>query len=186
MSKKNKHTKQAADSFVHSNPDRPNLEDTPICEYLEIVKSQYEIERNKKLSFENRSGLLLTLLGVICVFLFNNIKLAEIISMLNIPLTFINLIKITSGISVYITFFFTLFAIMKTIIAKKHPNFELKNITIESFKENRVDALANIILSYIEIILGHRDLNENRSKWYIRSLYSVLFLLISTIFYTSI
>ena len=42
-----------------------NVSDTAIIEYLEAVKSEYDNERNKKQSFENRAGLIMALLGAI-------------------------------------------------------------------------------------------------------------------------
>ena len=51
----------------------PKIEETAILEYLDIVKSEYETERNKKQSFENRAGLIMALLGAICIFLFEKV-----------------------------------------------------------------------------------------------------------------
>lgn len=44
------------------------LSETFIPEYLEIVKSEYIIERDKKQSFEKRFGILLALLSVLSIF----------------------------------------------------------------------------------------------------------------------
>ncbi|MHC1695427.1 MAG: hypothetical protein AB9835_09195 [Eubacteriales bacterium] len=46
-----------------------NIKDTAAIEYLDILKNECENERNKKTSFENRSGLIMALLGAICIFL---------------------------------------------------------------------------------------------------------------------
>ena len=50
----------------------PRIEDTAIVEYLDIVRSEYEIERAKKQSFEDRAGLVMALAGALCIFLFEN------------------------------------------------------------------------------------------------------------------
>ena len=52
----------------------PNIDNTAIVVYLEIVRSEYETERNKKQSFENRAGLIMALLGAICIFLFEKLN----------------------------------------------------------------------------------------------------------------
>lgn len=169
-----------------NNTSSFQLEDTAIPEYLEIMKNEYEIERNKKQSFESRSGLLLTLLSAICIFYFQNIKIADIINLFSQALTFILLLKIIVGCLVYFSFFFTFLAIIKTLRSKKHFNFEIKNINESLLAESRKDALARLIFTYRNIIVQHRSLNETRSNWYLASLYSTFVLLVSTLLYTSI
>lgn len=183
-------TKMKANDIIPSdektNTPKIEINDTAIPEYLEVVKSEYEIERNKKQSFETRSGLLLTLLGAIMIFYFQSIKLTDIFVLFSKPLTFILLIKILSGCSIYGTFIFTLIAIIQTITAKKHDNFETNGITEQLLKEDRVNAMTRLIFTYREIIRQHRISNQNRANWYIASLRSMLILLLSTIIYTSL
>ena len=50
-------------------------ENTAILEYLDAVKHEYDCEAEIKTSFENRAGVLLTLLGAVCIFLFDKVKL---------------------------------------------------------------------------------------------------------------
>jgi len=159
---------------------------TAIPEYLDIVKSEYEIERNKKASFENRAGIILALLGAICIFLFEKVKIDEIIKLMKVSMTFIILIKIVSGFLVYGGFIFTMIMILETIIVKKHQNFEVKNINERLLAEKRIDALAKIIFTYRDIIVQHREMNEKRAKSFRRSLYGCLVTLVFTIIYISI
>ena len=105
-----------------------NVTDTAIAEYLDIVKSEYETERNKKQSFENRAGLIMALLGAICIFLFEQVRLKEVFALMASPLTFVNLLQIISGLTVYGGFLFTLIMIINTITVKQHNNFEVKSI----------------------------------------------------------
>lgn len=44
---------------------------TAITEYLKVVKSEYNIERAKKESFESRAGIILTLIDVFAVYFRN-------------------------------------------------------------------------------------------------------------------
>lgn len=169
-----------------NQPPQIILSETAIPEYLEIVKSEYIIERDKKQSFENRSGILLALLSALSIFIFEKIKINDIIVLFNLPLTFLTLLKILLGLLIYLFFCSSFLAIIKTIAAKKHDNFEVKNINESLLLENRKDALARLILTYRDIIVQHRAINEKRSKWYIASLYSVFVTLISTIIYISI
>lgn len=177
---------QASNANSQSQYNVIDIENTAMPEYLEVVKSEYEIERNKKQSFETRSGLLLTLLGAVLVFYFQSVKLSNIIALFSQPLTFIILLKILSGCSIYGLFLFTLISILQTLSAKKHDNFETKGINEQLLSENRKDALARLIFTYRDIISQHRMSNEKRAKWYIASLRSVLLLLLSTIIYISL
>lgn len=162
------------------------VNDTAIVEYLDIVKSEYENERNKKQSFENRAGLIMALLGAICIFLFEEVKLKEVISLMIVPLTFLDFFKVISGIAVYIGFLFTMIMIIKTIIVKQHNNFEVKSINETMLGEERIFALCKIIFTYRDIILQHRDLNEKRAKAFRKSLYGISITLASVIIYISI
>ena len=42
------------------------VENTAILESLEVVMSEYKIERDKKQSFETRAGIIMALLGATC------------------------------------------------------------------------------------------------------------------------
>lgn len=163
-----------------------DISNTAINEYFSVVTNEYQIERSKKQSFETRAGLLLTLLSAICIFYFQSIRLSDIISLMNEPLTFLILTKISSGLIIYFSFIFTFISIIKTLSAKRHNNFEIKNINENLLSENRTDAMARLIFTYRDIIIQHRISNEKRAKWYRTSLYCTFLLLISTIIYISI
>lgn len=164
----------------------PKIEETAILEYLDIVKSEYETERNKKQSFENRAGLIMALLGAICIFLFEKVKLNEVFSFVTLPLNFLTLIKILSGLTVYVGFLFTMIMIIKTITVNQHNNFEVKSINDYLLGENRLNAVCKIIFTYRDIIIQHRELNEKRAKALRRSLYGVSVTFISVIIHISI
>ncbi|WP_018213612.1 hypothetical protein [Desulfitobacterium hafniense] len=177
-----------------TNPNAPmvntveliDVSETAIAEYLDVVKSEYENERNKKQSFENRSGLIMALLGAICIFLFEKVQLKDVFSMMCIPLTFWDLINIISGLAVYIGFVFTMIMILRTIAVKQHNNFEVKSINETLLTEPRIGALCKLIFTYKTIIVQHRDLNEKRASAFKRSLYGISATLISIIVYITI
>ncbi len=173
-------------SSTNVQQQMPNIDNTAIVEYLEIVRSEYETELNKKQSFENRAGLIMALLGAICIFLFEKVKLQDIISLMTTPLTFIELAKIISGLTVYVCFAFTMVMIVLTIIVKQHNNFEVRNIDETLLGEQRLLALCKIIFTYRDIIVQHRELNEKRAKAFRKSLYGICATLISVIIYISL
>lgn len=139
-------------------------EETAILEYLDIVKSEYEIERNKKESFENRAGIVLALVGALCVFVLETIPLGDIVSMFPTPMTFQILLKIVFGITVYVSIAVSIIRAFLTITTRKHDNFEVKDIDEVLLSIDRMTSLAKIIFTYRDIISQHRDLNEKRSK----------------------
>lgn len=162
------------------------VDNTAIKEYFEIVNTEYQNERNKKQSFESRAGLLLTLLSAICIFYFQSIKIKDIVLLFDQTLTFALLLKILSGIMIYLLFVLTFIAIINTITTKRHSNFDVKNINEGLLVEKRIDALARLILTYRDIIQQHREINESRAKWYKMALCCTFGLLISTIIYISL
>ena len=103
----------------------------------------------------------------------------------NQALTFTLLIKIISGIMIYVLFALIFIAIIKTI-ATKHDNFDVTNINESLLVENKIDAVARLIFTYSSIIKQHREINESRARWYKIALYATFGLLISTIIYMSL
>lgn len=164
----------------------PKEADTAITEYLEVVKSEYDIERAKKESFENRAGIVLALIGTLAIFVLEVVKLNEILSLFSTTLTFWIFLKIVSGLSVYGGFVFTVVNVFHTISTKQHPNFEVKSIDESLLQENRMNALARLILTYKNIIIEHRELNENRAKTFKKSLLGCIISIIALVIYSLI
>lgn len=162
------------------------VSETAMLEYLEIIKSEYENERNKKQSFENRAGLIMALLGAICIFLFEKVQLKDVFALMTIPVTFIDLLEIFSGFAVYVGFIFTMTTIIETIVVKQHNNFEVKNITESLLIEQRIGALCRLIFTYRDIILQHRALNEKRAVAFKKSIIGISVTLVSVIIYITI
>lgn len=173
-------------TIATEQPQIVKVEDTAIVEYLEIVKSEYETERNKKQSFENRAGLIMALLGAICIFLFEKVNLRDVIALMTISLTFTDLIRIISGLSVYGGLLFTMTMIIKTINVKQHSNFEVKSIDETLLAEQRLLSLCKIIFTYRDIIVQHRELNEKRATAFRMSLYGISITLIAIIVYITL
>ena len=170
----------------NSKNNSPKIEEMPILEYLEVVKSEYNNERQKKGSFESRAGISFAFIGTLCVFLLDEIKISDIIKIFNIPMTFIDFLKITSGLLVYLSLLISMFYLIKTIRTSQHSNFETNRIDEVLLAENRTDGVAKIIFTYRDVIKQHREANEKRAKYYQISLYSIAAMLISIIFYINI
>lgn len=183
---KNKAPKNVEQETLVNNQSMDiDVDETAIMEYLEIVQREYEIERNKKQSFENRVEIVMALMGAICIFLFEKVKLCDIISIMNIPLTFMQLVKIISGLAVYVGFLVTMITLIMTIAVKQHNNFEIKSIDETLLGEKRLIALCKIIFTYRDIIIQHRDLNEKRANAFKISLYGACATIVAIIIYVN-
>lgn len=180
------HTIIKGNSMKRKNHKKVNVEETAIQEYLDIVKSEYGFERERKQSIETRASAILALLGAICLFYLQNIDIKTTFSLMSLPLTFEALIKIVSGLTMIGAFIFTFVAILKTLSAKEYDRFEVKNLNIEFLIQNREDGILKAIDAYKKVIIQNRELNENKSKYYSKSLYGALFLIVSTIVYAII
>lgn len=58
------------------------MEDTCILDYFEIVKLEYQIEREKRQNFESRANIVITILIALFVFVFEKIKISEILKLM--------------------------------------------------------------------------------------------------------
>ncbi|MCU7206560.1 MAG: hypothetical protein ACLRLE_03860 [Turicibacter sp.] len=171
---------------MENEQDLVNQNQTAIEEYFDIVKSEYDNERNKKQSFENRAGLLLALIAAFCAFILENVKIVEVLSLMNSTVVFFGGIKIISGVVVYIGIAVTLINIFKVINVKKHDNFEVKDINEVLLVEPRIIALCKIIFTYRDIIIQHRTLNEERAKNFRNAVYGVSVMMLFTVLYLAI
>lgn len=172
---------------IYSSDDLDNPEEgeTAIIEILDIVKSEYEIERSKKESFENRASIVLAFIGALCVFVLEKITLSEIISMCHQTLTFVIWIKIVTGFIIYFSLGTAIIFSFLTIRTKKHLNFEVDNINMSLMKQKRIKSLIAMIKAYRSIILQHRVLNENRSKTFSVSLICSIISIFAIVVYYS-
>lgn len=188
LNEENKDTNSKCNKYPSEHDMQPfvDVNSIAIIEYLNTIESEYQIERNKKNSFETRAGLILALLSAICSFLFKEIKLKDVFMLIPTPLSFISFIKIISGLGVYIGFFYTLIMTIKTIMVHKQPNFEVKNIDEELLMEPRLPALCKLIFTYRDIIIQHRIFNEQRAKNFEHSLYAIAVTLVFIIVYVTI
>lgn len=166
--------------------ERILTEETATTEYIDVVKNEYMIERNKKQSFENRAGIILALLGTICIFLFEKIKLKDILLLIQGTLTGIGFIKIVCGVLVYFGFVFTLSKILQTIMVNAHDNFNVTAIDESLLAEERLVGICRIIRTYSDIIVQHRKLNEKRADALRKSLYGICVTIFSAAIYINL
>lgn len=180
-------TSNQSENNVASNYSLDNIDSiTALKEYLTVMQYEYSIERAQKSSFENRAGLLLAFIATIAVFLFDKIKISEIIHISIVNLTFIHLIKIFAGILIYSSLLFTVIMIIKTLNIFKQKYFNIADVDEDLLSMNRAESLCKIIITYKDIILNNRKTNKKRAKFFRKVLYGSITMLISILIYLSI
>lgn len=176
-------------SEINTNKEKDiqiNIEDTSIKEYLDIVRKEYETERSKRQSFENRSGIIITILAALCIFVFDKIKLLDIIASMTKPINFLLLIKITSGILVYSGFVISMILIIKTINIKQFTNLKVEEINEKYYLKKPVESMSELIKIYAQIICQHREVNNNNAICLKRAFYSVAITVFAVVIYINI
>lgn len=139
-------------------------------EYLEVFKKEYEFERVKKQSFENRAGIILTLITGIFTFLIKDLEVSsnfiKIFKAEN--LTIISFLEFFDIIAMYTFFAFTSFYLIKIISIRSHDVYDV-NCEI-NYKENYNIILNDLLFNFKEIVNSHRKNNEKRANYFKKSL----------------
>jgi hypothetical protein len=160
-----------------------SISDTMLLEYLDVVRNEYDVERDKKQGFESRAGMLLTLLAAIAVYTVNEVPLKDIISLVNEQLTFWLVAAIVSGFLVYVVLIVSVIMLVKIIKIRAHAAIEIKDIDVDLLNEQKIPALHSLIFTYRDIVQQHRELNAERAKYFTRTLNSILSLLVLVFVY---
>lgn len=154
-----------------------DIQQTSINECLSIVQNEYQLEKNIKQSLETRAGSLLTVAGTLCVFALGKVSLAEMIKVVNQPISFIMAVKILSCFIFYLAYLLLIVNLLKVIGVDKYSKFEVKNIDADFIISNKLESSIKIIITYRDIITQYREQNKlkaNKFKWAILNLAIVL------------
>lgn len=153
-------------------------------EYLELFKKEYEFERLKKQSFENRAGIILTIISGIFTILIKDLEITkdfiEIFKENN--LTIFLFIKFSNIISIHIFFGLTIYYLIKIINVQSHNNYGV-NYEID-YTEPYTIILNDLLYNHKLIINSFRDNNEKKAKYFKQSLKYLIFTFIFLIFYS--
>lgn len=181
-----KHSYKKANKNELNNKKLIDDSHTAIAEYLSTTQNEYQIELNRTDSIESKSGLIMTLLGGICIFLFDKIELKDIFSLMTNAVTFLDFFRIVDGLLVYTSFFFTLIMIIKTINIRLDFNLIIESIDEELVSEERIVALCRIIFTYRDIILRRQEINEKKANSFKKALSGIIVTFITIIIYITI
>ena len=153
-------------------------------EYLEVFKKEYEFEKLKKQSFENRAGILLTLITGLFTFLIKDLEISnDFINLFKTKnLTLFSFLKFLDTIAIYISFGFTGYYLLRIISIKQHDIYDV-NSQID-YQEPYATILNDLLFNFNEIINSHRNNNEKRAKDFKQSLISLVLAIIFLFFYS--
>lgn len=137
------------------------IEKTCILDCLDIVKQEYQIERGKRQSFESRANIVITILTALLVFVFEKIKIIEVLKLMTtVPCSFLQILKIISGIGVYVGFVVALVYAIQTISIRKCENFNINAINESLLGTVRMEGTIILVKTYRGIIDAHRKIND--------------------------
>lgn len=162
------------------------IDNTTILDCLDIMKHEYEIERNKRQSFETRSGLVITILAALCIFIFDRVSISDIFELMKGPCTFIVLIKILSGVAIYISFILSLYFVIKTINVKTYKNLNVSAIDECFMGKPRIEGALELVQAYRDIITQHRNINQTSANDLKASIYCVAAAVSTIIIYVNL
>ena len=153
-------------------------------EYLEVFKKEYEFEKIKKQSFENRAGILLTLITGLFTFLIKDLEISN--NFINLfktkNLTLFSFLKFLDTIAIYISFGFTGYYLLRIISIKQHDIYDVNSQI--NYQEPYATILNDLLFNFKEIINSHRNNNEKRAKDFKQSLISLVLAIIFLFFYS--
>ena len=166
--------------------EESNKDGEKLKEILEIMKFEYQIERNKKDSLEVRVGIIVTFLSTIIAFMFEKINITDLFQLFNENLNFLLLIKIISGVIFYVSLVSICSYAFKILNILKYDNFKAEIINKKFLEYDKIKILKKFIEMYSKIIVKHRDLNQKKAKNLKKMIFLFLMFLSSIIIYTSI
>jgi hypothetical protein len=154
--------------------------------YLDIIKNEYNLENNRKQSFETRAGLILAFLATLSTFLFDKVKLNSLFNAMTSTQPFVVNIKIIAGIVIYVSLGIAIFKAIRIITTKQSGAINVVNINTNRLNNNYQEEIQDLILAYRDIIINRRKINDLSAQNLRHAIYALIALLISIMIYFSI
>lgn len=147
---------------------------TSIDECLTVSMHEYDIERNKKQSFDNRASLIITVLSAIMIAIYDKIPLKSILSLVEASLTFMILMEIITTVLIYMLLVIALYYSIRIISVKTSENFDVTIINGDFAGSAKIDSVSKILEIYLNLTLIHRRKNEVFAKHLSKSQVSMI------------
>lgn len=163
--------------------DRQLFDFTSISECLDVAMHEYDLERSKKQSFDNRAGIIITVFVAIVIAIYDKIPVAEIFSSMSKPITFMLLIKIILACIVYLGLLLSFVFSVRVISVKQSENFDIKIVDSDFISSAKIQSVVKLLEIYLNLVLIHRENNENTARKLACSQWSMIISIISIIIY---
>lgn len=144
--------------------DRKLYDLTSLLECLNVAINEYNLERNKKQSFDNRAGIIITVFAAIIISIYDKIPIQGILVDMYSPLTFALLLKIIIGCLIYISLILSFGLSVRIIAVKSSENFDIKIINNEIIYAAKIDSVSKFLEIYLKLVYTHRNNNQSVAK----------------------
>lgn len=153
----------------------PELKETIAAECLDILLREYEMERGKRQSFENRAGIIMAVLAALYVFVLERIPL--------FGGEFSSILKVISCSFAYVSFFASLLYAIDTIAIRTYQNFAVEEVKEWLIGKQPLTGIVYLIQEYRGIIEQHREQNMSAARSLMRSMICLCILLVAVVVY---
>lgn len=162
------------------------IDETSALDCLDVIKQEYERERNKRQSFETRAGLIITILAALCIFIFDRVNISDIIHLMTGPCSFLVFARILSGWTIYISFILSLYFVVKTVKVKEYCNLDVLAINEYFMGKPRIQGVIELTNAYRKITTQHRSVNNINAQSLQRSIFWVSIAILAIIIYINL
>ncbi|MBZ4646717.1 MAG: hypothetical protein JG777_2206 [Clostridia bacterium] len=166
--------------------DRRLYDLTSISECLNVAMNEYNLERNKKQSFDNRAGIIITVFAAIIISIYDKIPITEIIADMYRPLTFALLLQIITGCLIYISLISSFAFAVRIIVVKSSENFDIRIINNELIYAAKIDSVSKFLEIYLNLVYMHRKNNESVARLLALSQWTMIISIILILIYLTI
>lgn len=139
-----------------------SYEKTSLPEYIEIVLREYEMEKEKKASFENRAGIIFGFVSALIIFLLDKVNIKEFFGDKLTPQ--VGLMLVLSVVALILTIGILVFLVI-ILTTKGHTAFNVASITDKALMRDKILEQSDIISSYVKIIIKIQELNEKKARY---------------------
>lgn len=147
---------------------------TSISECLNIAMHEYDLERNKKQSFDNRAGIIIPVFAAIGIAIYNIISVKDIIHSMSQPITFVLLLQIVTGLMAYFSLISSFVFAVNVISVKPFENFDIKIIDSQFISMAKIQSGSKLLEVYLNLVRIHRKRNEQTARMLARSQWSMI------------
>lgn len=174
----------ATDEFKKQKEEDRRLYDlTSLSECLTVAMHEYDLERNKKQSFDNRAGIIITIFAAIGITLHDKIPITELIEQMSQPLTFLILLDIIMGCLVYVSLISSLIFAVSIVAVKGTNNFNISIINGDFISSAKIDSVSKLVETYLNLVRNHRKKNGLIAKRLAYSQWAMIFSIVLILVY---